>query len=120
MSIDKAALATRKYVVGHNGGWWIVDTMENISRLTSHDEADAQAACDRLNLAAVLRAIREPEQNIIDAAPRSDLKTVHGAFYVWRAMVDALIAEVKGKTNGRQMPPSSPRPAPTSQRSPRR
>ena len=108
MNIDEAARATRKFntttiygcgkgpsgpavcLAGDDSGGGEFEIFPSV--------ADAQAACDRENLLAVLEAIREPTQAMIDAAPGGDLATLHGAVYVWRAMIGALIEEVK---NGR-------------------
>lgn len=101
MNIDEAAKATRKYEFAEN---WIYDHWEYSVHLVENDyqriaiykyQDEAIAACDRLNLIETLKAIREPSEAMCSAAPKDDLKTAHGAVYVWRAMIDALIAEVK-------------------------
>ncbi len=68
MNIDDAAKATRKHEIGTN-------------------------ACDRLNLVAVLEAIREPSEEMSSAgADRIEVSSPI-ADHAWRAMIDALIAE---------------------------
>lgn len=65
--IDDAARATRRYAVGDALPRFVIDNEGPwINRYATAEEA--QAACDRLNLAAVLRAIREPTQEC--AMPR--------------------------------------------------
>ena len=86
MTIADAARATRRY---RKKGLLILNSE------TLKYEAGNEAKCDRLNLIAALEAIREPSEAMCSAAPKDDLKTAHGAVYVWRAMIDALIAEVK-------------------------
>lgn len=102
MNIDDAARATRKFELAVINDEYFVAPFR--IRRSAMDEtmtvagplscAEAQAACDRMNLRAVLGAIREPTQTMVDAAPRDDLRTLHGAVYVYRAMIGALIAEV--------------------------
>lgn len=53
------------------------------------------ACAPLMNLTAVLEALREPSEGMLKAAPASDLKTKYGALYVWRAMIDAAIDEVR-------------------------
>ena len=100
MSIDDAARATRKYFVSHNpyDGWIVRDVGGEIIRY-DEDMQDAQAACDRLNMIAVLEAIREPTKAMVRAATDTTGQFDIGHEYVtaWQAMVDALIAEAKEK-----------------------
>lgn len=87
MNLTEAARATRKYFVTDSGE--IALTVDVIRR----DRAEAQSACDRLNLAAVLEAIREPsDSSLAYVAPEEDAAKAH-----WINMVDALIAEVKAQ-----------------------
>ena len=95
--VDDAALATAKFFITRvDFDDFFVGTQE-IHLGSFKTYAEAKSACDRWNLLAVLEAIREPTQAMIDAAPGSDLRTLHGAVYVWRAMIAALIAEVRKK-----------------------
>lgn len=79
--IDEALKATRNnYVVWDDSyNLWGIRSGENIKyqQYPPITREEAQAECDRLNLIAVLRAIREPSKNM----------------YI--AMIDALIDEVK-------------------------
>lgn len=104
MNIDNTARATRKYSICEtmkgetmkDGGWrYVVRNLDTKETILVPQDVSPEEFRDRLNLLAVLEAIREPTQAMIDAAPGSDLRTLHGAVYVWRAMIDALIAEVK-------------------------
>lgn len=54
MNIDKAARATRKYKME-----WMAFDNGSVIEFFSSDSPDNQAACDRLNLRAVLEAIRD-------------------------------------------------------------
>lgn len=105
MNIDEAARATRKYKMSFiygcgKGPSGIAVCMEgeddDYIKMFS-GTAEAQTACDYLNLLAVLEAIREPsaemnragydafEDGYVAAAPR------------YTAMIDALIAEVNAQ-----------------------
>ena len=102
MNIDEAARATRKYwsaphweyqdvyFADHAGG-----DPENVGALYGSC-AEAQAACDRLNLLAVLEAIREPSAAMLcTGADADDGQTgIERVKHIYRAMIDALIAEV--------------------------
>lgn len=105
MSIDDAARATRKYWSAPH--WEYQDVYfadhagcdpENVGALYGSC-AEANAACDRMNLLAVLEAIREPSDAMC-AAGSQDHKDAWGGeapifeHSVYRAMIDALIAEV--------------------------
>ena len=62
-----------------------------------HESAEAKAACDRLNFIAGLEMLRDPSGAMIDAAawfesPEHGPRSNAG---IWRAMIDALIKEVK-------------------------
>lgn len=63
MSIDEAARATRRYGVSpdkESDDWHAVDWGEDGHVVISFTDPDeAQAACDRLNLAAMLKALQE-------------------------------------------------------------
>jgi hypothetical protein len=95
MSIDDAARATRRYVPFLTvNGWVAHDRPQWISSVPP----EAQAACDRLNLAAVLRAIREPSEAMIRAGKTAGAGNVWGnsaglSGNIFSAMIDALIAE---------------------------
>lgn len=114
MSIDEAARATRRYEVEEYGGpdawadldrfavfkceapgYTIAEWRANgfVSEHVTEDEA--QAACDRLNLAAVLEALREPSMRMITVGwQRPSMAPAEQ----WRTMIDALLAEVKETT----------------------
>ena len=95
MNLTEAAKATAEFFVTRvDFGEFCVGTHEGYAR-SVQTHAEAIVVRDRLNLLGVLEAIREPTQAMIDAAPGGDLATLHGAVYVWRAMIDALTAEVK-------------------------
>lgn len=95
--LTEAARATRKYEVtmtknDQSGDvfWNAVRGSTHIYQFNCRDEA--QAACDRLNLLAVLKALREPSEGMVDAI---GVGTVETDANRWRAMIDALIAEVR-------------------------
>ena len=100
MNIDDAALATRKYDWFLQGpeGERKVCVWHGDDLLAFDSIPEAQTACDRLNLLAVLEAIREPSEALQTAAVwrKADQEAI-GDLYasVYRAMIDALIAEVK-------------------------
>ncbi len=105
--IEDAARATRKF------GWRYLGGASRYSVVEDGNEAvvkkglspiEAFAACDRLNLVAVLKAIREPSNRMIKAgvddlafSPVGDgAMTAGGRVLVraiWRAMIEALKAE---------------------------
>ena len=59
-------------------------------------QEEARAACDRLNLLAVLEALREPSEGMVTAAEKAcGLWEGFLAEKGWRVMIDAAIAEVK-------------------------
>ena len=95
MSIDEAAGATRRCGVEASirGGFYIVG-----GQCFAHLE-EAKAACDRLNLIAVLEAIREPTKAMVRAATNATGQFDIGHEFVtaWQAMIDTLIAEAKEK-----------------------
>ncbi len=104
MTIADAARSTRKHAASFVYGcgsersrWAIFDDEENdigwIAPGGVATQAEAQAACDRMNLLAVLDALREPREAMVAAADDPD-GTIQPAWY-WRTMIDALIAEVK-------------------------
>lgn len=77
----EAARATRRHT-----------TAEVWQRTPNMTPAEARAACDRLNLAAVLRAIREPTGDMVLNCPyMAGMEPRYPA--IWRAMIDTLIAE---------------------------
>ena len=98
MNIDEAARATRGFYIEWNGlkdaQVWQVFTSEHVAASRGFNSRDdAQAACDRLNLIAVLEAIREPsDSSLAYVAPEEDAAKAH-----WINMIDALIAEVKAQ-----------------------
>ena len=111
MNIGEAAAATRKYSVYHAPGeyYWIVSSAPSVSQMRDFgikaaltSEREAQSACDRLNLLAVLACIREGSDAMC-AAGSQDHKDAWGPdapifeHSVYRAMIDALIAEVKAQ-----------------------
>lgn len=98
MNIDKAARATRKYWSAPH--WEYQDVYfadhagcdpENVGALYGSC-AEAQAACDRLNLLAVLEAIREPSEVMV---AEGEAAYVYHPKNIWSEMIYALIAEVK-------------------------
>ncbi|MBK8200640.1 MAG: hypothetical protein IPK75_20075 [Acidobacteria bacterium] len=87
MNIDEAAKATRRWLCGYEyrcgrdgivGGWFTRRIVESDDGVRFPSREEAQAACDRLNLAAVLRAIREPSEAMVTEAERA-----HG---LWRVL----------------------------------
>lgn len=95
MNIADAARATRKYFVERAIGWfWVIDEQENVHRQMA-DRERAQAACDLLNAEAFLLAIREPSEETMYAGAKTGAE-FYSTRTIWRAMVDALIAEVRG------------------------
>lgn len=99
MSIDEAAKATRRYAVTRTDfAEWVVGTAEpygtEFPRFQSFDEA--QSTCDRLNLRAVLEAIREPSEEMIAATFHPGKRGPLYADVDWRKMIDHLIAQCGG------------------------
>ena len=103
MNIDEAARATRKYWSAPH--WEYQDVYfadhagcdpENVGALYG-SWAEAQAACDRLNLLTVLEAIREPNTVMLCAGVDADdgQTGIERIKHIYRAMIDALITEVK-------------------------
>ena len=92
MNVDEAARATRKYKME-----WMACDNGSVIEFVSSDSPDNQAACDRLNLIAVLEAIREPSEAMVWAPPSRANQSPEDSMYagIYRAMIDALIAEVK-------------------------
>ena len=106
--IAEAARATRRYHMDcslHTGvqTCFVVESASGNITLGPilYSSTEAQAACDRLNLLAVLEAIRKPSEGMLRASDRFahtdeteniDWKGI--ARIQWRAMIDALIAEV--------------------------
>lgn len=97
--LAEAARATRKYEVtmtknDQSGDvfWNAVRGSTHIYQFNCRDEA--QAACDWLNLLAVLKALREPSDGMIEAERRTGGWVINDGD-IWRAMIDALIAEVR-------------------------
>lgn len=91
MSIDEAARATRRYVA--EGHYVHNTTMVGMIPLPEryNTEAEAQAACDRLNLVAVLEVLRPILiREFYNAALRGDNRVAAA-----EDRADALIAEAK-------------------------
>ena len=95
--IDEAARATRRYSIYNSRGtpYWNVSEAQNVMELGKYEiaevltsERDAKCYADRLNLLAVLQAIREPREAMVQAAAEATTYCE-----VWRAMIDVLIAE---------------------------
>lgn len=99
LDLDKAAQATRRFHVAQtlSGGYVVVPGGERLF----YKIRQAEYACDRLNLAAVLEAIREPIPSVVMAGGEAYAHQIPAAVVArtWRAMVDALIAEVKETTD---------------------
>ena len=103
MNIDEATRATRKYQwVCHDGEWFVEGTTVPESVGPFETLQEAACACDRLNLLAVLACIRE-ESDAMCAAGAQNHKDAWGPdapifeHSVYRAMIGALIAEVKAQ-----------------------
>lgn len=103
MNIDEAARATRAFYIEWNGlkdaKVWQVFTSEHVAASRGFNSRDdAQAACDLMNLRAVLEAIREPTENVARACRETaDVESgyyEHNPYDRWRAMIDALLEEV--------------------------
>lgn len=97
--LTEAARATRRYVIlGWTGFPKIYDGHKNIEDAVAGPFKSRDAAlkdCDRLNLVAVLEALREPSNEMATAAEKAcGLWEGFLAEKAWRAMIDALIAEV--------------------------
>lgn len=106
MTIEDATRATRKWRCDYFDHTLYADDSRSISVSRNHD---LQAACDRMNLLAVLEsdAIRNPSERMLRASDRFahtdeteniDWKGI--ARIQWRTMIDALIAEVREQGNG--------------------
>ena len=99
MNLTEAARATRKYyVMGDGRGNYRVCDHNNLEeyddlRFTSDEEV--YSFCDRLNLAAVLEAIREPTGQMNKAGYEAFEDGYIAVTPRYKAMIDALIAEVK-------------------------
>lgn len=99
MNIDKAMMETRRYFVlswspdAFTVGTRRTDISAPSLNRTFKTRAEAQIACDRMNLLAVLEAIREPSEAMCIAGDDED-GTIQPQWY-WRTMIDALIAEVE-------------------------
>lgn len=87
MEIADAARATRKYM---KKGLLILNSE------TLKYEAGNEAKCDRLNLLAVLEAIREPSERMI---AEGEAAYIYHPKEIWPAMIVELIAEVKEACN---------------------
>ena len=96
MNIDEAARATRKYsvvppILG-NEYWRVIQHSDpTYTEVCFNSPYDAQAACDRMNLRAVLEAIREPSETMVNTGYYSSL----GQRETYQTMIDALVAEVR-------------------------
>lgn len=101
MSIGESAKATRRYVFWRSSDdFWSVG-IDGIGNAVAQfrSPVEAQAACDRLNLLAVLEAIREPTERMVAAARRAGYGAEFCAPIEWRAMIDAAIKEVRKAGN---------------------
>lgn len=106
MTIADAARATRTYATALNesGMFSVVPWIDAGAEQTmfKHSNEDvALAACDHLNLLAVLEAIRDPR--IIKRAMRPEfadgtLEELCALEKLWPSAIDALIGEVRGQT----------------------
>ncbi len=98
--MDKAAQATRRYSwhFEEAGKYTIYDDDVGETVLTFRTISETLRACDRLNLIAVLEAIMEPSEDMVQAGVLSDdMQTgAERVRHIFRAMVDRLIAETKG------------------------
>ncbi len=101
--IAAAARATRKHFFTWHGlsyaEVWQVFVAKSGTAASGgfHSEEDAKAVCDRLNLLAVLEALRETSDGMVAAGvhrARIDQIPGHVLAVTWRTMIDALIAEV--------------------------
>lgn len=104
MTIDEAAKATRRYAVWCNtqNTWAIGVHGRAKAEFSLSKLEEAQAACDRLNLIAVLEALREPSEGMVAAGvhrARRDQIPAHVLATNWRAMIDAAIKEVRKAGN---------------------
>jgi len=90
MDINEAAKATRKYAVWCSDiRTWAVGINGSGAAVVNFQSLDeAMSACDRLNLIAVLEAIREPSMKACAAAFIANEDENPGG--TWRAMIDAL------------------------------
>ena len=70
---------------------WVRETGQCASEFMLHGRA--QAACDRLNLLAVLEALREPSEGMDSAGHKAGLDRFGSPTAIWRAMIDAAIKE---------------------------
>lgn len=102
MNIDKAMIETRRYfVLSWSPDAFTIGTNRPDVSLPSLDctfktRVEAQIVCDRLNLIAVLEAIREPSEAMVWAPPSRANQSPEDSMYagIYRTMIDALIAEV--------------------------
>lgn len=106
MNINEAARATRRwnsaYVYGYGkeqSRWVVCDGEKEIT--IDGGQHDAQATCDRLNLAAVLEALHEISGRAINAGAKAlcehddVLGPTVAVAEIFEAMIDALLAELK-------------------------
>lgn len=112
MSIDEAARATRRYLWQWSGtrrGFICLEQGDNpnaINHIIYKTEAEAQAACDRMNIIAVLEELqkagyklvaREPNFDMGMAPKNRDTAKESGIYAgIWRAMFDAAPAVPAG------------------------
>ena len=102
INIKDAAKETRKYFFTYYdaclGPVVCIDDGDNTIIRKCENEDEAESVCDRLNLIAVLEAIREPSETMVDAAvyrAMRDQIPAHVLSVNWRVMIDALISELK-------------------------
>lgn len=102
MNTDEIARATRKYWPAPHWEYEHKDTYfamfkgydpENVGEIYDSYEV-AQAACDRLNLAEVLRLLREPSEDVVRVGYEAFEDGYVAVRPRWVAMIDELIAEV--------------------------
>ena len=100
MNIDKAMMETRRYFVlswspdAFTVGTRRTDISAPSLNRTFKTRAEAQIACDRMNLLAVLEAIREPSEVMV---AEGEAAHVYHPKNIWGEMIYALIAEVKAQ-----------------------
>ncbi len=99
MTIAYAA-ATRKHrIVETADGEWHVYPGDQCGGVLFSDLSKCVEYCDRLNLLAVLEAIREPSEGMTTAAVMDATEECIDDYWVdriWGAMIAALTAEVRG------------------------
>jgi len=101
MNIDKAAQATRKYFVACLRVYDRADIAYEYGIGPFSSPEEAQSACNRWNLHAVLEEIWDPSPATCMSAvewqedPDNDDGSPYSVAGIYRAMIDALIDDVK-------------------------